>query len=123
PRSDDALSRIVTGTEPPFIDPQRIEATERALAVAHGVFKLAARRTHDRFGSAGELRAATSLGGSEEIFSFTAESQDPKRAVGIANAVARAYLVWRSQLTGLTLAKTIKDLKARVSQTAPGTPG
>ncbi len=117
------ISRIVTGTEPPFIDPQRVEETERALARARGVFKLAAARTGGRLGSAGELRASSSLGGSNEILSFNATSTDADRAVGIANAIARAYIIWRGRLTGAALSRTIKELRARLRQTAPGAPG
>ena len=75
------ISRIVTGTEPPFVDPVRVEQTEHALAQARQVFKAAAARTGGAFGGAGALRAATSVGGSNEIITFTATSSEAERAV------------------------------------------
>ena len=50
--STTSLAQIITQTVPPFVDPNRIEATARALAGSPEVYKLGAQRTGGSFGSA-----------------------------------------------------------------------
>src|SRR6478736_5486587 len=55
-----SLAQIITQTVPPFVDPNRIEATARALAGSPEVYKLGAQRTGGSLGSASEMQSATS---------------------------------------------------------------
>src|ERR671935_388368 len=58
--STTSLAQIITQTVPPFVDPNRIEATARALAGSPEVYKLAAQRVGNSLGTPGEMGAATS---------------------------------------------------------------
>jgi Mrp family chromosome partitioning ATPase len=118
------LSQIITQTVPPFIDPNRIEATARALAGSPDVYKLAADRSGDEFGSASDLASATSVSGGtdDDILTFKATSHQPKRAVGIANAVADAYVAFRADLNGATITKMSAELRSKLQALKPNDP-
>src|SRR5205823_8222807 len=110
--STTSIAQIITGTVPPFVDPNRIEATARALAGSPGVYELAAKRVGNSLGTPGDMAAATSVSGgtSDDLLTFTASSSDPNRAVGTATAVAHAYVLFRAQLNGSTIDKTMAEL-------------
>ena len=109
------ISQIITGLQPSFVDPQRKLDTARSLATSSAVFRRAAARTGDRYGTASELTVATSVTGgtSNDILNFSAVSSEPDRAVGIANSVARAYVAWRAELIGGTIQRTVDQLQAK----------
>jgi len=108
------LLQILTNTAPSFIDPTRVEATARALAGSPEVYKKAEERTGGAFGSASEMQTATSVtGGTDnDILTFSAKGTDPGRTVGIVNAVANAFIVWRADLNS----ETIRSTEAAVAQ-------
>jgi Mrp family chromosome partitioning ATPase len=102
------LLQILTNTAPAFIDPTRVEATARALAGSPEVYRRAEERTGGAFGSASAMQSATSVtGGTDnDILTFSAKGTDPDRTVGIVNAVANAFIVWRGDLNSETIRKT-----------------
>jgi Mrp family chromosome partitioning ATPase len=122
--STTSLTQILTQTVPPFVDPNRIENTARALAGSPSVFDEAARRTGNTYGTAGDLAAASSVSGgtNDDILTFTASSDDSRKAVGIANAVANGYVVFRSELNASTIEKTAGALRAKLKDLPPGNP-
>jgi Mrp family chromosome partitioning ATPase len=123
--STTSLVQIITQTAPPFVDPNRIEATARALAGSPEVYNRAGERTGNSFGTPADMAAATSVSGgtSDDILNFTASSDDPGRAVGIANAVANAYIVFRAQLNGSTIKATADELTKKLRALKPNDPG
>jgi Mrp family chromosome partitioning ATPase/capsular polysaccharide biosynthesis protein len=119
--SPTSLAQIITGTVPPFVDPNRIEETARALAESPEVYTVAARRTGFTLGTASEMQAATTVtgGANDDILTFAARGSDPRRTVGTANAVARAYIAWRAELNGRTIRRTEAELTAKLDALAP----
>jgi tyrosine-protein kinase len=122
--STTSFVQIITQTAPPFVDPNRIEATARALASSPDVYEQAAKRVGRSLGTPAEMAAATSVSGGtdDDILSFNATSDDPNRAVGIANAVAHAYVDFRAELTGSTIRKTATELRAKLDGLTPNDP-
>jgi non-specific protein-tyrosine kinase len=115
------LSKIITGTEPPFVDPQRIQDTAQTLASSPQVYALAERRTGGRLGSAGSLQDATTVaaGNNTDVLSFTASGSEATHAVDVVNAVARAYIVFRARLSGAAITDTIAQLRKRLASAPP----
>ena len=122
--STTSLTQILTQTVPPFVDPNRIENTARALASSPTVFDDAAERTGTTYGTAGDMSAETSVSGgtNDDILTFTAVSDDPRKAIGIANAVANAYVGFRSDLNASTIEKTATALRAKLKALPPANP-
>jgi Mrp family chromosome partitioning ATPase len=118
------LPQILTQTVPPFVDPNRIEATARALAGSPTVYDKAAERTGNAYGSRSELSTATTVSGGtdDDILTFTSSSDDPRTAIGIANAVANAYVIFRAELNSSTIDKTAKQLRAKLNALEPNDP-
>ena len=115
------LSKIITGTEPPFVDPQRIQETAQTLASSPQVYSLAAKRSHGRLGSPGDLQSATTVtaGDNTDVLSFSATGSDARRTVGVVNAVAGAYIVFRGRLSGAAITQTITQLRSRLASAPP----
>ncbi len=110
-----SLGEAITGTQPPFVDPQRAEAMAKALADSPELYDRAASQTGGRLGTGSELHAATSVSsGSDNILTFTSTDSRGSHAVQIANAVARAYLSWRAEVLGKPISKAIDEVKARL---------
>jgi hypothetical protein len=59
--------------------------------------------------------------GADNILTFTATAPEAQRAVGIANATAAAYIVWRADVLGKPVARAIDEVKAKLAQS--GTSG
>jgi Mrp family chromosome partitioning ATPase len=118
------LLQILTNTAPSFIDPTRVEATARALAGSPEVYQLAAEHTGGAFGSASEMQAATSVtGGTDnDILTFSSHGTDPNRTVGIANAVANAFIGWRADLSSQTIRQTETAVDAKLQATPKNSP-
>jgi Mrp family chromosome partitioning ATPase len=110
------LSSIVTGTQPSFVDPERILQTALRIADSPGVYRLAADQTSGRYGDAEQLESATSVAGDpdSDIVTFSAEDSDEAAAVGTANAVARSYISFRDRLSATRISKTIAALQSSV---------
>jgi Mrp family chromosome partitioning ATPase len=109
------LGAALTGTQPGYIDAQRLEKTDLALARSLELYERAAAKAEGRLGSAEDLRSVTSVGGSDNsILVFTASGKDARRAVATANAVAEEYIAWRADLAGRTIRQAIAELRERV---------
>jgi Mrp family chromosome partitioning ATPase len=123
--STTSLLQILTQTSPPFVDPNRIEATARALADSPRVYELAAQRVGGSLGRPSDMATATSVSGgtNDDILTFRATSDDPGRAVGIANAVANAYVVFRADLSSSTINKTMAELRTKLQGLKPNDSG
>jgi len=112
------LTSIISGTQPGFVDPERVQQTAIGIAESSEVYRVAAARNHQQHGSAGDLQSAVSVSAdtNNDLISFTASSSDPEEAVGMANAVARGYIGFRKRLAGAQIADTIKGLKESLDQ-------
>ncbi len=108
------LAAIISGIQPDFVDPERAQQTAVGIAQSSEVYRVAAARNHDAHGSAGELQSAVSVTAdtNSDLIAFTASSSDSEQAVGMANAVARGYIGFRSRLAASQVATTIEDLEA-----------
>ncbi|HVE68777.1 MAG TPA: hypothetical protein VNB64_09380 [Solirubrobacteraceae bacterium] len=115
------LSQVITGTEPAFVDPDRVQQTALGIADSPRVYAIAARETGRRFGRAGELRGATAVAAepNSDLLSFTAHGSEPRRAVGIVNAVASAYIVYRGQLFSAQIRSTIRQIRSQLESLPP----
>lgn len=110
-----SLGEAITGTQPPFVDPQRAEAMAKALADSPELYDRAAEETGGRVGSGSDLQTATSISsGSDNILTFTSSASRGGHAIVTANAVASAYISWRAEVLGKPLRKAIDEVKARL---------
>jgi len=116
------LSNIITGTEPSFVDPQRVQQTAIGIADSPQVYDLAATQTDTEFGGPDELKSDTEVTADpdSDLISFAATSSDSDSAVGMANGVANAYIDFRGQLSRSQIRSTIDRLRSRLSSFAPG---
>jgi Mrp family chromosome partitioning ATPase len=116
------LSKIITGTEPGFVDPQRIQDTAQTLAGSPQVYQLAASQGGSKLGGAGTMKAATTVGAdpNSDILSFTSASSDPKRAAQTVNAVAAAYVAYRANLSGASISNTVNQIRGTLAGLPPG---
>jgi Mrp family chromosome partitioning ATPase len=112
------ISGTITGTTPVFVDPNRIVADARVLARSGTVFERAALET--RFARR-ELEDATtvSTGTGDDLLTFTASSDEPNRAMRIANAVAKAYVDYRGALNNGDIANQIDRLRMKLAGLKP----
>jgi Mrp family chromosome partitioning ATPase len=106
------LAGSVVGSN--YIDPDRLDATEEALANSRELYERAARRAGGALGTGSELQDATSAEQSGTSVTFTAESSDSARAVGIANAVAASYPAWRADVSGAAVDRAMSQLRAQL---------
>jgi len=122
--SPTSIIQIITGTVPPFIDPNRIQETARALAESPEVYALAAKNNGYSLGTPGEMQSATSVsaGANDDILTFSTHGSDPNRVVRTANAVANAYIVWRSNLNGSSIRKAADQVRSKLNALAPNDP-
>jgi Mrp family chromosome partitioning ATPase len=122
--SPTSIVQVITGTVPPFVDPNRIQETARALAESPAVYALAAKNTGYSLGRPAEMQAATSVasGSNDDILTFSAHGSDPQRVVRTANAVANAYIAWRANLNGETILKTEAEVQSKLDALPPNDP-
>lgn len=111
-----SLGEAITGTQPPFVDPQRAEAMAAALGNSPELYNRAASKTDGRLGTGSDLRAATSVSaGGDNILTVTSTGSRSRDAVDIANAVASTYIVWRSEVLSKPIRKAIGEVQAKLS--------
>jgi Mrp family chromosome partitioning ATPase len=115
---------VLTDTAPSFVDPNRVQATARALAGSPEVYRIAEERTGGAFGSASEMQTATSVtGGTDnDILTFSSQGTDPNRTVGIANAAANAFKDWRADLNTEAIRQTEAAIAAKLAATPKNSP-
>jgi polysaccharide biosynthesis transport protein len=118
PSSD--LAASLAGIQPVYVDPQRQDQAEQNLAKAPLLYVRASRATGGRYGSGLYMRSVTSVGGSNNVLSFSTTTDDGQKSVGIANALAAAYPNFRSDLNGKAIATAIKQIRAQLRAGASG---
>jgi polysaccharide biosynthesis transport protein len=117
--SPSQLSQILTGTQPAFVDPQRVQSTAAALADSPAVYREAAR---DRsLGSPAQLQDATSVSSStsDDLLEFTTTESDRRRAVEVVNAVAGAYTRYRGTIQDTSVREAIARVQQAITQAGP----
>lgn len=107
------IAASLTGTQQ-FVDPERIEDTEIALAESPQLFDRGAAEAGGDLGDGDDLRSATSVSFSDNTITFTATSDDDETAVEIANAVAGVYPAWRAEVSGAALEQAIAQVEDQI---------
>jgi Mrp family chromosome partitioning ATPase len=109
-----SLAQIVSGTSPPFVDPQRSQDTAAALAKSTPVYAQAARTTHNALGDTSALQGAVTVGevADTDILSFTATASSASDAQRIANVVAGAFVTVNGQTATQPVTATIAKLQS-----------
>ena len=108
------IAASLTGTQQ-FVDPQRIQDTEVALAESPQLFARTARNTAGKLGNSADLRDATIVEFGDNTITFTARADDAGTAERIANAVATAYPIWRAQVSGAALDRAIDQVQDQIA--------
>ena len=110
------LSSIITGTQPSFVDPARVQTTAVGIAGSPEVYALAAEDTDEEFGDAGDLEAATAVVAepNSDLIVFTSSDEDPDTAVGMVNAVGAGYVQFRDQLGGDQIKSAVESLRSSI---------
>jgi Mrp family chromosome partitioning ATPase len=107
------IAASLTGTQQ-YVDPERIEDTEIALAESPQLFARAAADADAELGDGDDLRSATTVNFSDNTIAFTATSDDDEIAVSTANAVASAYPEWRAEVSGAALEQAIQQVEDQI---------
>jgi Mrp family chromosome partitioning ATPase len=111
--SPNDIAASLTGTQQ-FVDPERIEDTEIALAESPQLFERAAEETDGQLGDGSDLQSATSVAFSDNTISFTATAEDEQTAIDTANAVASVYPSWRAEVSGAALEQAIEQVEDQI---------
>jgi Mrp family chromosome partitioning ATPase len=106
------LASSVVGSN--YIDPERLDATEAALANSRELYERAARRAGGALGSGAELQDATTAEQGGTSVTFSAKSSVSTRAADIANAVATSYPAWRAEVSGAAVDRAMAQLRAQL---------
>ncbi len=109
------LAYAVTGIQPPYQDPQRLDDAELSLANSPQFYDRVAERTGGSLGSGSAIRAVTGVSGGSNALTFSASTDDPARAARIADAVASAYPGWRGDVIGASVDNAIAQLRAQIA--------
>lgn len=112
------LASALTDIQPAFVDPERAIETSLSLARAPESYIRAAQQLGKQ---PGEVRSMVTVNGSrdDDVISFEARSGDEQEAVRTVNAVAQAYIQWRSDIQGSTIRRAIGQLEAQLAQNPP----
>ena len=110
------LGSVLTGTEPNFVDPERVLDTEQNLASSHGLYVQTAEATNEKLGDADQLQAATSVTASptSNILTFSASADTADKAIDTANAVASEYPPYRAEISGRRIDRGISELRSQL---------
>src|SRR4029079_6470448 len=122
--SSTPLSSVISGTQPSFVDPARVQQTALGIAESSEVYQEAAKRDNQSHGTAGDLQAAVSVtpDATSRLIAFTSSSSESVDAVGKANAVARGFIAFRTKLATSQVESTVKGLQAALDSLPPGSP-
>lgn len=113
------VTSLLTGTQPVFVDPSQVEDEAVALAGSPALYERAA-RADAGLGTGAELQAMTKVAQKDNVTTFTVTSDDPAKAKGVANAVARAYLRWREDLATGQIRRAVAALRQRLRRQRAG---
>jgi Mrp family chromosome partitioning ATPase len=113
--SDRDLGASLTGSSA-YVDPQRVQDTELALAQSAELFRYVANTTGRGLGGYGEIAGAVSVSGDskDNILTFTAATADPTRAVRLAAAVAEGFTAWRANIAARPVRSAIAQVEQRI---------
>jgi len=107
------IAASLTGTQA-YVDPERLEETELALADSQQLFERVA-AAPDVTATTSELRAATSVDARGSTISYSAVADDPDSAREIANAVASVYPEWRADVSGAAIEEAIEQIEDQIA--------
>src|SRR5829696_1766410 len=115
------VTSLLTGTQPVFVDPTQLHDTAVALAGSPELYARVAKADAGRYGSATEVESMTKVSGQDDnIVGFTVTSDDPTKAVAVANSVASQYIRWREELQTDQIRRAIVALQQRISRQPAG---
>ncbi len=109
------LASTLTDVQTSFVDPQRAEDIEEAIAASDALFDRTA-EGNPELGSADELQDATTVSAESGIITFRVESDDAERTVGIANALSAEYISYREDIQGATIKQAIRQVRAELAR-------
>src|SRR3954451_22689290 len=115
------LGAALTGTQPAFVDPARLDRDELTLASSPQLFDRAAASVGGRLGSGSDLRAITNTSGGSTKVAFTATGSSASRVIDTVNALATTYPLWRAAVTGATIETAVKGLQQQIRRTGATT--
>jgi Mrp family chromosome partitioning ATPase len=110
------LAAAVSGIQPPYVDPERADEAESALASSTDLYEQAAEASGGRFPDGGDLQSVVDVDGGNRILFFSATTRDEETSVGAVNAVASAYPAWRRQLYGSEIDSAIRQLRRSLAR-------
>jgi Mrp family chromosome partitioning ATPase len=107
------LSAALTNIDPGFIDPERTIDTALTLAESREPYRRAAARLDE---TVAELQDSVVVGGSTDadVIAFTASTDEPRKSIGYANAVATAYVNWRSDIQSARITRAIGQIQLQL---------
>ena len=112
------LAQVLTETQAPYVDPDRVQENALALANSSGLYKQVSRE-NPKLGTAGEIRGKVSAArdSDSDVISFTAKGDDEQNVTDVANAVAAGYVDYRSDtIDQAAVASAITTLRARLRE-------
>lgn len=98
-----------------YVDPNRIDQTESALANSRQLFDYAASKTPG-VGTGSDLQSAVNVTKSSTTISFSATRSNAAAAVADANAVALAYPKWRASVSNASVDAAMAQLRAQIKR-------
>jgi Mrp family chromosome partitioning ATPase len=98
-----------------YVDPDRLDETESALAQSPGLYRRVAQRTGGTLGTGSEIRSATKVSQDQTTIAFSSTSSERARAIQMANAVAAEYPEWRTDVTAAAIDRAIEQLQTQAS--------
>ncbi len=111
------LAGALTGSQPAYVAPERVQETEIVLANSSELYQRAEASTGGVLGTAGDLQASVSVSGksSDDILYFTGIDARPAAAVAKTNAVAVEYAKWRGELAAVPIRNAITSVSTRIA--------
>jgi Mrp family chromosome partitioning ATPase len=107
------LASALANIQPAFVDPERSIETALSLARAPEPYARAAQKLEE---DPSKVRASTTVSGNQnaDVIAFTTNAGHERTAVATANAVADAYVQWRSDIQGSTIRRATEQLEAQL---------
>lgn len=108
------LGTIVTGVQPPYVDPQRVIDTATELASTPELYDRAAEEGD--VGDGATLRDATEVSGGAEtdVLTLTATRATAEEAIETVNLVASEYVEWRAELASEAVRRAIEQIERQL---------
>jgi polysaccharide biosynthesis transport protein len=115
------LGAMLSGIDTGFVDPERQVETALDFARSSETYRRAAVDLPGTNLSGSDLRAATTVTGSEDsdVITFSTTFEDRDDAAAIVNAVADAYVAWRADISARDIRTAIQQVRARLATAGP----